>query len=96
MAKIDRDVVLKLASLSRLKLNDSEVDQFASEISEILDYVEQLQAVDVNGLEPTYQVTGLKNVSRADEILDYQAKPQDLLKNAPDREDDYFKVRRVL
>jgi aspartyl-tRNA(Asn)/glutamyl-tRNA(Gln) amidotransferase subunit C len=55
-----------------------------------------LNTVDVTGLEPTYQVTGLKNVMRADEIKPYQAKPKDLLKNAPTVQDNQFKVRRVL
>lgn len=96
MSKLSRDAVLKLAFLSRLKLTDQEADQFSTELSAILDYVEMLDKVDTSGLEPTYQVTGLKNVSRSDEIKDYQAKPKDLLKNAPAVQDGQFKVKRVL
>ena len=55
-----------------------------------------LDKVDTKGLELTYQVTGLKNVMRRDEVKDYQAKPKELLKNAPAIEKDQFKVKRVL
>ncbi len=96
MAKLTRDAVLKLAQLSRLKLTDDEIERFREELSSILDYVQMLDKVDVKGLEPTYQVTGLKNVMRADEVKNYQAKPADLLKGAPAIEKNQFKVRRVL
>ena len=55
-----------------------------------------LDGVDVAGLEPTYQVSGLRNVTRKDEIIDYQAKQGDLLKNAPATQDGQFKVKKVL
>ncbi len=96
MSKLSRDDVLKLARLSRLKLSDEEIEKFRNELSEILDYVQQLNNVDTDNLEPTYQVTGLKNVSRSDEVIHYQAKPDDLLKNAPAVEQHQFKVKRVL
>jgi len=96
MSKLSRDDVLKLAALSRLKLSEEEVERLSSELAEILDYVKVLDSVDVTGLEPTYQVTGLQNVSRADEIKDYGYKTQDLLKNAPAVQDGQFKVKRVL
>lgn len=96
MAKLTREDVLKLAKLARLQLTDAEVSQFAEEISSILQYVEQLQSIDLTGYEPTYQVTGLKNVMRPDEVIDYGAKPAALLKNAPATEKGYIKVRRVI
>ena len=96
MSKLTRDDVLKLANLSRLKLSDDEVTRFQSELSEILEYVEMLDKVDTTDLEPTYQVTGLKNVTRPDEVKSYQAKLEDLLKNAPAVQDGQFKVRKVL
>lgn len=85
-----------MARLSRLKLSDSEVEKFSQELSEILTYVEKLNTVDVDGLEPTYQVTGLKNVMRPDVIKDYGYKPEDLLSNAPEKKDNQFKVKKVL
>ncbi len=96
MSKLSKDAVLKLAHLSRLKLTDEEIERFRVELASILDYVQMLDKVDIKGLEPTYQVTGLKNVMRSDEVKDYQAKPDDLLKGAPAVEKNQFKVRRVL
>ncbi len=96
MSKLTRDDVLKLALLSRLKLTDQEIERFQSELSQILGYVEMLDKVDTSGLEPTYQVTGLKNVTRSDEVINYQSSLSDLLKNAPAIQDGQFKVKRVL
>ena len=96
MSKLTRDAVVKLAQLSRLKLTDEEIAKFQLELSEILSYVEMLDKVDIGKLAPTYQVTGLKNVMRPDKTVDYQAKPKDLLKNAPAIEKNQFKVKRVL
>jgi aspartyl-tRNA(Asn)/glutamyl-tRNA(Gln) amidotransferase subunit C len=96
MSKLSRDDVLKLAQLSRLTLTDEEIERYRDEISSILEYVEVLDKVDVSGLEPTYQVTGLKNVTRKDKLIDYGYTPEDLLKNAPAVQDNQFKVKRVL
>ena len=96
MAKLTREDVLKLARLSRLRLSDEEISQFQSEISQILAYVEQLSAVDTADLKPTSQVTGLTNVMREDEVVDYGMSQDELLKNAPAIEKKQFKVKRVL
>lgn len=96
MSKLTRDDVLKLAALSRLKLTEEEIRRSQGELSAILDYVKVLNSVDTANLEPTYQVTGLKNVMREDKVIDYQAKPTDLLSNAPALEDGQFKVKRVI
>ncbi len=96
MAKLSRDDVLKLARLARLRLSDEEIEQFRTEISAILGYVEQLQKADLKGVEPTYQVTGLKNVTRPDEEIAYGASPKQLLKNLPALEDGHIKVKRML
>jgi len=96
MSKLSRDDVLKLAALSKLKLSDEEVEKLRGELSEILNYVEILDDVDVAGLNPTYQVTGLDNVWRPDETKDYGYKTEDLLKNAPGVQENQFKVKRVL
>ena len=79
MADLSRDDVLKLARLARLTITDEEVEKYRQELSEILKYVEQLQNADVEGLEPTTQVTGLKNVMREDEVADYGVTPDDLV-----------------
>jgi aspartyl-tRNA(Asn)/glutamyl-tRNA(Gln) amidotransferase subunit C len=96
MSKLKREDVLKLAALSKLRLSDAEIEKFQTELSEILDYVEMLDSVDTQGMEPTYQVTGLRNAMRDDEIKDYGYSTSDLLKNAPALQDGQFKVKRVL
>lgn len=96
MAKLTREEILKLAQLSRLHISDDEVTQFESEIEKILDYVEMLQTVELDDCEPTYQVTGLQNVTRPDEVVDYGASPEELLANAPGVEDSHIKVKRMI
>jgi aspartyl-tRNA(Asn)/glutamyl-tRNA(Gln) amidotransferase subunit C len=96
MAKLTRDDVLKLAALSKLRLSDDEIEKMRAELSEILNYVEVLDRVETTGLEPTYQVSGLKNVYREDKTKDYGYMPGGLLKNAPEIQDGQFKVKRVL
>jgi aspartyl-tRNA(Asn)/glutamyl-tRNA(Gln) amidotransferase subunit C len=96
MADLTRDNVLKLAQLARLDLSADEVETFKNELDEILHYVEQLDTVDVSGLEPTSQVTGLENVTRDDTIKDYGYTPEDLLKNVPETQDAQIKVKRMI
>lgn len=96
MADLTRDDVLKLARLARLQLTDEEIEGFQHELAEILGYVDQLQSVDVAGLEPTSQVTGLMNITREDEIIDYGYDQKDLLQNVPNVEDDQLKVKRMI
>lgn len=85
-----------MAELSRLKLTDQEVEEFSNELSEILQYVEQLSQVDIDGLEPTSQVTGLTNVTRPDEVKNYGYEPLDLLRNVPSVEKNHIKVKRMI
>lgn len=96
MADLTREDVLKLARLARLTITDDEIEKYRSELSEILKYVEQLQNVDVEGLEPTNQVTGLKNVMRDDVIVDYGVTPDDLLAVAPKTKGRHVKVKRMI
>lgn len=96
MAKLTREDILKLASLAKLRLSDEEAGAFQAEITGILGYVEILSGVDTKGLEPTYQVTGLTNVTRPDETHDYGVSRDSLLKNIPQREGDYIKVKKMI
>ncbi len=97
--KLSRDDILKLARLSRLKLNEAEIVQYQKELSEILGYVEQLDSVDVSGLKPTYQVTGLTsegaNATRTDDITG-QIDQAELFKNVPAIENGHIKVKRMI
>lgn len=96
MAKLTRDDVLKLANLAQLELDEEEVDRFQKEIQEILQYVEQLNSVDVKDLKPTNQVTDLSDVMRADEEIKYKLDKDTLFKNVPELQDNLIKVKRVL
>jgi aspartyl-tRNA(Asn)/glutamyl-tRNA(Gln) amidotransferase subunit C len=96
MAQLTRDDILKLGHLARLDLTEAEIEEYLLELTEILQYVELLQSVDVSGLEPTNQVTGLINISRGDEIVDYGYKVSDLLGGVPVVEKDHIKVKRMV
>ncbi len=96
MAKLSVQDVLKLASLAKLELTEDELQHFTGDLSAILEYVEQLGDVDTKGLLPTAQVTGLVNVTRHDELIDYGTTPEELLKNAPALEKNQIKVKRML
>jgi aspartyl-tRNA(Asn)/glutamyl-tRNA(Gln) amidotransferase subunit C len=96
MVKISQEEILKLANLAQLKLSKEELIEFSSELSTILDYVSHLDKVDVEGLEPTYQVTGLKNVTRDDVKIDYEVDKELLMSNLPDSQDGQIKVKRMI
>ena len=96
MTQISRDDVLHLAQLSSLQLADSEVDGLQADLSNILGYVEQLSSLDTRDIEPTYQVTGLSNVWRVDEVINYGVTREELLDRAPASVDFQVKVPKVL
>lgn len=96
MTKLSREDILNLAKLAKLSLTDQEIAQYQTELSEILGLVETLENADTDGLEPTTQVTGLTNVTRADVVRQYGMDQAALLRNVPSRKDNEIKVRRVL
>jgi aspartyl-tRNA(Asn)/glutamyl-tRNA(Gln) amidotransferase subunit C len=97
--KLSREDVLKLARLSKLKLSEQEIELYQNELSQIIDFVKQLDSADIEGLEPTYQVTGLTsadpNATRSDEVTE-QISQEQLLKNIPKTEDSLIKVKRMI
>jgi aspartyl-tRNA(Asn)/glutamyl-tRNA(Gln) amidotransferase subunit C len=96
MAKLTREDVIKLAQLARLDLTDAEIAEYSEELTAILQYVEQLSSVSVDGLKPTNQVTGLTNVMREDVIVDYGYEQVALLKNVPSVQDELIKTKRMI
>jgi aspartyl-tRNA(Asn)/glutamyl-tRNA(Gln) amidotransferase subunit C len=95
MMKITRKDVEHVAFLSRLELGESDVEKFTGQLNAILDYIDVLNKVDTAGVEPTAHVLPLKNVMRADEAR--PSLPRELaLANAPEQEDGYFKVPKIL
>ena len=96
MTQISRDVVLHLAQLSSLELADIEIDGLATDIGNILGYVEQLNSLDTSGVEPTYQVTGLSSIWRDDEVINYGVTREELLARSKEVIDFQVKVPKVL
>lgn len=96
MTQISRDDVLYLAQLSNLELGDDEIDGLQADISSILGYVEQLNKLDTDSIEPTYQVTNLSNVWRDDSVINYGVTREELLARAPDMVENQVKVPKVL
>lgn len=96
MSTFSDEDIIKLAKLSKLQLTKKEVAQFKEELTAIVGYVERLQDVDITGLEPTSQVTGLTNVVRKDVEIDYGVSSDALLTNAPAVKDHQFKVKRMV
>ncbi|MEK7523805.1 MAG: Asp-tRNA(Asn)/Glu-tRNA(Gln) amidotransferase subunit GatC [Patescibacteria group bacterium] len=66
--KLTKQQVEHVAMLARLGLSEAEIEKFQTQLSGILDYVELLNEVKTDGIQPTAQVTGLTNVMRADEV----------------------------
>lgn len=96
MPIISLDDVKHVAALSSIAVSDDEAARLQAELDTILGYVKQLGEVDTTGVEPTYQVTGLTNVDRPDEIIDYGVSQAELLQNAPARQDGQIRVPKVL
>lgn len=88
--------VKKLAKLSSLNIDDTEALALQTDLEQIIGYIDQLEAVNVEGVEPTYQVHGLETVVRADVIKDYGVSQADLLKNAPEQSDQLIVVPKVI
>ena len=93
--KITRKEVLHVARLARLEFAEAEVDPFASQLSAILEYVEQLGELDLEGVEPTAHVHEIVNAFRADEVLPSLGSEAVLI-NAPEAEGGCFKVEKVI
>jgi len=96
MTQISNDDVRHLAQLSSLQLSDDEVDTLRQDITAILSYVNQLDELDTEGVEPTYQVTGLENIWREDEVTPEAVSRQELLSLAANVDEYQIKVPKVL
>ena len=93
--KIDEAQVRRVAQLSRLELSDDEVSQFSTQLSAIVEYIEKLNELDTDGVEPLAHCLPVHNVLRED-VLRPSLSNDAALANAPEREDEYFKVPKIL
>jgi aspartyl-tRNA(Asn)/glutamyl-tRNA(Gln) amidotransferase subunit C len=88
---IDREQVLHVAKLARLRLTDDEVERMAGELSKILEYVETMNELDLKGVEPTSHVVDLTNVLRED-VPRPSLDRETALEQAPDAAEGGFRV----
>ncbi len=95
MSKLGTTEIERIAKLAHIELSAEETAAMAVELGQIVEFVEQLQAVDVDGVEPTDQVTGLVDVWREDEVRPSMPR-EELLANAPEQKNGYIVVKRVL
>ena len=93
--KLSREEVLHIALLARLGISEAEVDKFSEQLSDILENFEVLQQIDTDDVPPTAQAIALQNVMSDDEVTSSLPQGQ-VLSNAPQKEDDLFRVRAVL
>lgn len=94
MSEINEESVHHIAKLSRLSLNDEEVKKFASDLSSVVTYVEQLKELDTEGVEPMVGAVELLKELRKDEVVESGLRDE-MLKNAPDSEDTAIKVPQM-
>ena len=94
MAKISKQDVEYVASLARLELSDSEKEKFTQQLSSVLAYFEKLDAANTSEGKAIGQINDMKNIASADEIGEKWDR-EELLKNAPEQEDGFIKVKAV-
>ena len=92
---VDHETVRRIARLARIAVTEDDVPHLQGELNAILSFVEQLNEVDVEGVEPMTSVTPMAMKKREDVVNDGGI-ADDILKNAPAREDHYFLVPKVV
>lgn len=92
---LDIETVRNIAFLARIKVPEDELDALAGELSNIVDWVEQLSGVDTEGIEPMTSVVEI-TLHERDDVVDDGGRREDVLANAPEREDGFFAVPKVV
>ena len=91
---IDKNTVDKLAHLARLEFSEAEKETMVQDMDKILAFVDKISELDLEGVEPLVYLTEDQNVMRKDEVIT-QVTKDEALKNAPDKDTDYFRVPKV-
>jgi len=95
--KISLQEVERVAELAKIGLTEKEKEKFSEELSDILEYIEQLKEIDTKDIEPVSQVTGSVNVVREDVADDFNKDNQKIIiANFPEERDGYVKVKQVM
>lgn len=93
---IEREDILHLAKLSNFSVTEDEISSLKKDLGEIVKYISQLDELNTDGLEPTYQVFEMENVWRDDEVLEQGASREELLALSKEVVDNQIKVPKVL
>ena len=93
--KIDKNTILKIAKLTRVKINNNEIAELSNQLSSILDWVEILNEVNTDNIEPLSNVSKSKLYLRKDE-KNIENKSNEVLSNAPEKLENYFVVPKVV
>lgn len=93
---ITREDVVHLAELSNIFLAEDQIEPLIKDLDNILGYISQLDELDTDNVEPTYQCFDMQNVWREDEVEEFEAKREDLLALTRESEDNQIKVPKVL
>ncbi|MBR0467657.1 Asp-tRNA(Asn)/Glu-tRNA(Gln) amidotransferase subunit GatC [Candidatus Saccharibacteria bacterium] len=94
--EIKREDIIHLADLSDFSLSEAEITSLGKDLQDIIGYISQLEELDTDNIEPTYQVFEMENVWRADEILPQDATREELLALTKEEKDNQIKVPKVL
>jgi len=94
MKKLSEEEVLHIAKLANLSLTSQEVEIFSRQLSETLDYIERLKDLNTDKVSPTFQTTGLKNVTREDKTKPSLSQ-KEALKNAKSTYKGFFKIKAI-
>jgi aspartyl-tRNA(Asn)/glutamyl-tRNA(Gln) amidotransferase subunit C len=92
---IDIDTARKVAKLARIRVEEGDLPALAAKLSGILGFMEELNEVDVTGVEPMVSVTPMRLKRRADQVTDGNIQTE-VLKNAPDAREGFFAVPKVV
>lgn len=92
---VDLATVKRVAKLARIAVTEEEAAKMEGELNTILGFVEQLDEIDVSGVEPMTSVTPMEMKKRVDEVTDGD-KAADIVANAPETEDNFFLVPKVV
>ncbi len=97
MGKLNKTDVKKVAELANLEITDKELGEYVPQLSQIVEYVSELDEIDTDGIEATSQTTGLENVSRNDEVNQQrEINSTEALSETENKMDDYFAVDMIL
>ena len=93
--ELSKEDVIKIAILSKLEFRDDEIENFRSDLSEILNYMNELNELDTNSVEPLFNVLDLENIIRKDEIVE-SLDQKEVLRNAPDKDENFIIVPKII